>query len=81
MFIDDSKTDLDRRVKEAREYADQVSSFSPMLAATIRREAEVVAASMLGLNREGVIRSNGLLHGLSYAAVVLLEERKPELSK
>lgn len=81
MFIDDSKADLDRRVKEAREHADQIASFSPALAAAIRREADVVAVSMPSLNREGIIRSNGLLHGLAYAACMLLEDRKPDPTK
>lgn len=76
MYIDDSKADLERRVKEAREYAEQISSFTPLLAATMRGEADVVAASLPMLNREGIIRSNGVLHGLCYAAVILLEERQ-----
>lgn len=74
MLIDDTKADLSRRVKETYELTDKIEQFSLLLASTMRREAGVVKASLPALNREGRIQSNGLLHGLSAAASVLLEE-------
>lgn len=74
MFVEDTKENLIRRMHETLGYAKKVEGLCPLLAETLRREALWVEAALPSLNREGIIQSSGLLHGLCAATVVLIEE-------
>lgn len=75
MYINEGMEGLRRRIDEARKYASEVEPFSPRLADALRREASLIETAMPALNEHGVSRATGMLHGLSYAAVIALEQR------
>lgn len=75
MWIDEGMEGLRRRIDEARKYAGEVEPFSPKLADALRREASMIETAMPALNEQGVSRATGMLHGLSYAAVIAIEQR------
>lgn len=77
MFVvEDTKDNLGRRVGETLAYVPKIGPYSAALAEALHREATMVEAALPGLNREGMIQASGFLHGLSFAAAVLLEERR-----